>query len=181
MKYCQLTLQSTRYQIQKSDIQWMQINVFCANIKMSDTTYEGTRVFCRILFLDDLRFESSVNSQGKQTILIMIYLHYSFESSVNSQGKQTASILSYEILLFESSVNSQGKQTGGIYEDTDLKFESSVNSQGKQTLSFTMPYRSAFERIGAKISLMSVRGGARIGHRKSKSLFRDLPGGMSQS
>ena len=67
MKYCQLTLQNIRYQHQKGDIQWMQINVFCANIKVNDVTYEGTRVFCRILFLDDLRFESSVNSQGKQT------------------------------------------------------------------------------------------------------------------
>ena len=34
-----------------------------------------------------------------------------FESSVNSQGKQTVAKLKPELIKFESSVNSQGKQT----------------------------------------------------------------------
>ena len=37
--------------------------------------------------------------------------NYTFESSVNSYGRQTAIVLAFKASTFESSVNSYGRQT----------------------------------------------------------------------
>ena len=56
-----------------------------------------------------------------------------FESSVNSDGTQTLISNWWDTLMFESSVNSDGTQT--YLTDVHMweKFESSVNSDGTQT------------------------------------------------
>ena len=56
-----------------------------------------------------------------------------FESSVNSYGRQTKLTIGACCMKFESSVNSYGRQTIGKSFDTKHKFESSVNSYGRQT------------------------------------------------
>ena len=61
--------------------------------------------------LRDLRFESSVNSYGRQTYVERIFSAGSFESSVNSYGRQTKFIHTASTYWFESSVNSYGRQT----------------------------------------------------------------------
>ncbi len=56
-------------------------------------------------------FESSVNSDGTQTLLNNCRYPSMFESSVNSDGTQTSFHTSLSSTVFESSVNSDGTQT----------------------------------------------------------------------
>ena len=56
-------------------------------------------------------FESSVNSDGTQTLRAQSTHARRFESSVNSDGTQTFHRLNLDWLMFESSVNSDGTQT----------------------------------------------------------------------
>ena len=56
-------------------------------------------------------FESSVNSDGTQTIPFVDFVVYLFESSVNSDGTQTYILTFKPLFAFESSVNSDGTQT----------------------------------------------------------------------
>ena len=59
----------------------------------------------------NLRFESSVNSEGIETISLLPNRSLSFESSVNSEGIETLFLLCYPFFRFESSVNSEGIET----------------------------------------------------------------------
>ena len=59
----------------------------------------------------NLRFESSVNSEGIETILITVMNVTLFESSVNSEGIETTIVNKHKTKLFESSVNSEGIET----------------------------------------------------------------------
>ena len=60
--------------------------------------------------------------------------HFKFESSVNSDGTQTLHPLYGLQNLFESSVNSDGTQTAIPIMAGSKQFEISVNSDGTQTL-----------------------------------------------
>ena len=59
----------------------------------------------------NLRFESSVNSEGIETINLSDPTIMEFESSVNSEGIETGSKRSRSLYRFESSVNSEGIET----------------------------------------------------------------------
>ena len=56
-----------------------------------------------------------------------------FESSVNSEGIETTEHPSSSSLLFESSVNSEGIETSVGLKEAATMFESSVNSEGIET------------------------------------------------
>ena len=56
-----------------------------------------------------------------------------FESSVNSEGIETHPKAETHILLFESSVNSEGIETAINDGNMLTRFESSVNSEGIET------------------------------------------------
>ena len=60
-------------------------------------------------------FESSVNSEGIETISLTIAATSSFESSVNSEGIETRAFRNYFQAMFESSVNSEGIETAFQY------------------------------------------------------------------
>ena len=66
---------------------------------------------CRYLLCKCGAFESSVNSDGTQTVDVSSFSSSVFESSVNSDGTQTYHPSHNLIYLFESSVNSDGTQT----------------------------------------------------------------------
>ena len=57
-------------------------------------------------------FESSVNSEGIETMLTQYMNLRVFESSVNSEGIETCVVIINNTILFESSVNSEGIETG---------------------------------------------------------------------
>ena len=59
----------------------------------------------------NLRFESSVNSEGIETFKNIYKWLESFESSVNSEGIETSDKSAQAVYLFESSVNSEGIET----------------------------------------------------------------------
>ena len=56
-------------------------------------------------------FESSVNSEGIETIQYLCSSGGWFESSVNSEGIETVSSGGMRDAMFESSVNSEGIET----------------------------------------------------------------------
>ncbi len=56
-----------------------------------------------------------------------------FESSVNSEGIETQMEIQQRIRSFESSVNSEGIETINTSTSYEGKFESSVNSEGIET------------------------------------------------
>ena len=58
-----------------------------------------------------------------------------FESSVNSEGIETVGAISTVGFPFESSVNSEGIETQLIFLFAKRRFESSVNSEGIETIS----------------------------------------------
>ena len=60
-----------------------------------------------------------------------------FESSVNSEGIETLGLILHNLHLFESSVNSEGIETGQPEPLEKSRFESSVNSEGIET--FILP------------------------------------------
>ena len=66
---------------------------------------------CRIVLIVLFGFESSVNSDGTQTLDNKSAQHGQFESSVNSDGTQTTGTTTSIFFMFESSVNSDGTQT----------------------------------------------------------------------
>ena len=59
----------------------------------------------------NLRFESSVNSEGIETIAQCPTHNSRFESSVNSEGIETVTGRKRGTKQFESSVNSEGIET----------------------------------------------------------------------
>ena len=59
-----------------------------------------------------------------------------FESSVNSEGIETLRRLEKWKTKFESSVNSEGIETLRLDRFVGTLFESSVNSEGIETLNF---------------------------------------------
>ncbi len=59
----------------------------------------------------NLRFESSVNSEGIETRKCLTRPAKSFESSVNSEGIETQFLIQHKSNQFESSVNSEGIET----------------------------------------------------------------------
>ena len=59
----------------------------------------------------NLRFESSVNSEGIETYRPLYHQPYEFESSVNSEGIETHMAKSIMHDGFESNVNSEGIET----------------------------------------------------------------------
>ena len=59
----------------------------------------------------NLRFESSVNSEGIETFTRKNRHRKLFESSVNSEGIETFMTKKDRMELFESSVNSEGIET----------------------------------------------------------------------
>ena len=56
-------------------------------------------------------FESSVNSEGIETLISPVKLSPLFESSVNSEGIETKIVFVISYITFESSVNSEGIET----------------------------------------------------------------------
>ena len=60
-----------------------------------------------------MRFESSVNSEGIETLICINVEAVEFESSVNSEGIETIAYTAFSVSLFESSVNSEGIETAG--------------------------------------------------------------------
>ena len=59
----------------------------------------------------NLRFESSVNSEGIETEALSMLKALAFESSVNSEGIETQPSTASHNSMFESSVNSEGIET----------------------------------------------------------------------
>ena len=59
----------------------------------------------------NLRFESSVNSEGIETFVAHALITSLFESSVNSEGIETLTNRVVTLEGFESSVNSEGIET----------------------------------------------------------------------
>ncbi len=57
-----------------------------------------------------------------------------FESSVNSEGIETSLLVGKFIQWFESSVNSEGIETNHHFDAKQNLFESSVNSEGIETM-----------------------------------------------
>ena len=60
-------------------------------------------------------------------------MNIAFESSVNSEGIETVSGTCSRSPWFESSVNSEGIETIGHEAKGHFEFESSVNSEGIET------------------------------------------------
>ena len=62
----------------------------------------------------NLRFESSVNSEGIETFSCRSTYCVLFESSVNSEGIETSINTYFNSTWFESGVNSEGIETQGL-------------------------------------------------------------------
>ena len=69
----------------------------------------------------NLRFESSVNSEGIETLARRILNGDLFESSVNSEGIETVESALVLSVLFESSVNSEGIETEKILSESTMR------------------------------------------------------------
>ncbi len=51
--------------------------------------FEYILLTCKVRFLNDLRFESSVDSEGSKTVSVSAKHLCKFESSVDSEGSKT--------------------------------------------------------------------------------------------
>ena len=65
--------------------------------------------------------------------MVFEFIQSLFESSVNSEGIETVIGVVCRCVRFESSVNSEGIETRESVRETRDMFESSVNSEGIET------------------------------------------------